>query len=193
MKQNYYVLSRKNIKSRWIDKSPYIEGVSWWSGKSIKEKNLNQLKFKLKPYKKFSADHAQYLPVILYTNPPLFRDDFVEALFSFGVKNIETYEVSILDPDDNSIIKNYKAVNILEMISAADMKLSLATIHDNVPLIDVDFDVLIIDEKKTKNSMLFRLAESVSTIMIHKKLRDYLIEKGFGDDLEFYDPRDVAT
>jgi hypothetical protein len=38
------------------------------------------------------------------------------------------------------------------------MEKSVATVHNGIPLIDVDFDELVIDEKK--NIQLFRLAES---------------------------------
>ena len=59
------------------------------------------------------------------------------------------------------------------------MEKSNATIHDNVPLLDVDFDGLTIDEKKAKGHMFFRLAESTSAIAVHEDLKNYLVEKGF--------------
>ena len=86
--------------------------------------------------------------VFIYTNPPLWRDDFIEALNECGVDNFDTYNTAITDPDDGSVITNYKAVNLLTMVAAADMENSMATGHDGIPMIDVDFDELVIDEKR---------------------------------------------
>lgn len=86
----------------------------------------------------------------------------------------------------------WKAVNILGLVAAADMQKSIATVHDGIPLIDVDFDELVIDEKKTKGIKMFRLAESTNAILVHESLRDALIEKGFGEDLAFYDLKEAA-
>lgn len=58
------------------------------------------------------------------------------------------------------MITHYKAVNVLGLIAAADMDKSVATVHDGIPLIDVDFDELVVDETKTRDIQLFRLAES---------------------------------
>ena len=188
----YFLLDRNNKPGRWINKKPYVGGVSWWSGAKILNNLPEPLEFTLKAYKPHSADHAQYMPAILYSNPPLFRDDFICAILEFGVNNIDVYNVAISDPDDGAVYSNYKAVNIIGLIPAADMVLSAATVHDGIPLIDVDFDGLVIDERKALGMMIFRLAESTKAIIIHQNLRDYLLEKGFGDDVEFYDTKDVA-
>ncbi len=50
----------------------------------------------------------------------------------------------------------------------------------------------ILDEKKTGNIKMFRLAESTNVILLHESLRDMLIEKGFGSDIAFYDLKDAA-
>jgi len=221
----YYLLDSNSRPRRRIDERPFIKGVSWWRGAKIKNAISKPLEFSLSPYRPFSPDEDQYMGAIMETNPPLWRDDFIQALLDCGVDNFDTYDVAIHNPDNkqmldefyqelrssgigdvdqylrkmgcqdleswadskpDAVITNYKAVNILGLISAADMKKSTATVHDGIPLIDVDFDELVIDEKKTKGIKLFRLAESSNSILVHKSLRDVLLEKGFGSDLEFY-------
>jgi hypothetical protein len=188
----YYLLDETSRPRRWIGKKTFIKGVSWWRGAVITMPVPEPLPFELKPYKPASPDEDQYMGVFVYTNPPVWRDDFIQALRDCGVYNFDTYDVAITDPDDGTVHTNYKAVNILGLVAAADMKKSVATVRDGIPLIDVDFDKLVIDEKKTKDIQLFRLAESTNAILVHERLRDALLEKGFGPDLAFHDLKEAA-
>ncbi len=183
----YYLLSSNSRPRRWIADSPYIKGLKWWRGAVITMTVPNPLEFTLKYYAQHSPAEDQYMGAFIYTNPPLWRDDFIAALRECGVYNFDLYDVAIHDPDDDTIHTHYKAVNILGLVAAADMEKSTATVHDGIPLIDVDFDELAVDEKKTKGIQLFRLAESSNAILVHETLRDALIEKGYGSDIAFYD------
>ena len=189
----YYLLSSNSRKRRWIGEKPRpIKGMSWWRGAVIMLPVPNPLVFKLEPYVPSSPDDDQYMAAVIYTNPPLWRDDFIQALRDCGIYNFDTYNVAIHDPDDGTVHTNYKAVNVLGLVAAADMEKSIATVHDGIPLIDVDFDELVIDEKKTRGISLFRLAESTNAILVHERLRDCLLEKGFGADIAFYDLKEAA-
>ena len=188
----YYLLSSNSRPRRRIDERPFIEDLSWWRGAIITMDVPNPLKFTLDPYEPRSPDEDQYMGVFIETNPPLWRDDFIAALRELGIYNFDLYDVAILDPDDGTIHTNYKAVNVLGLVAAADMNKSIATVHDGIPLIDVDFDKLVVDEKKTKGIQMFRLAESSNAILVHETLRDGLLEKGFGSDVAFYDLEEAA-
>ncbi len=188
----YYLLSSNSRPRRWIDDVPYLEDVDWWNGSVITEPVPNPLEFKLKYYAPHSPAEDQYMGAIIDTNPPLWRDDFIAALKECGVYNFDLYPVAIHDPDDGAIHTHYKAVNVLGLIAAADMDKSAATVHDGIPLIDVDFDELVVDETATKGVQMFRLAESTNAILVHEKLRDALLEKGFGSDIAFYDLGEAA-
>jgi hypothetical protein len=132
------------------------------------------------------------MPAYLNAEGLLLRDDLIRALRDCGVDNFDTYEVAITDPDNGQVHTNYKMINLIGLVSAADMSASEATVHDNVPLIDVDFDRLVIDESKARGALMFRLAESTNGVLVHQQVRDCLLVKGFGEDLAFYDPREVA-
>ncbi len=188
----YYLLASGERRRRWIADSPYIPGVSWWKGAVITDPLPDPLPFLLDTYTPESPAEDQYMGVFIETDPPLWRGDFIQALLDCGVYNFDTYNVAIKDPDDGSIHTNFKAVNILGLVAAADMEKSTATVHEGVPLIDVDFDELVIDEKKTRGIKMFRLAESSNAILIHQSLRDALMDKGYGDDLEFYSLQEAA-
>jgi hypothetical protein len=188
----YYLLSSNSRPRRRIGKKPFIKGVNWWRGAVITMPVPDPLEFTLDPYTSSSPDEDQYMAVFIETRPPVWRDDFIQALRDLNVYNFDLYNVAITDPDDGSIHTNYKAVNILGLVAAADMDKSVYTVHDGIPLIDVDFDELVIDEKKTKGIRMFRLAESTNAILVHESLRDALLEKGFGSDLAFYDLKEAA-
>lgn len=210
----YYLLSSSDKPRRRIGSSPFIKGLNWWRGAVISIDVPQPLEFELKPYQPASPDEDQHMGAIIYTNPPLWRDDFIKALRDSGVTNFETYDVKIINPgnasilqdlraqgityfddtylDQGGVITNYKAVNLLGLIAAADMSKSVATVHDGIPLLDVDFDNLVVDENKTLGVKLFRLAESNNAILIHESIRDALIEKGFGADVAFYDLKEAA-
>lgn len=187
----YYALGGTEDPHRWIDDEPFIQGVKLRHGVTVTQE-LPILEFTLQPYEEYSADDAQFIPAFFPSAPLLFRDDLIQALSDFGVTNFDAYDATITDPDDEKVYTNYKVINLIGLIAAADMEKSDAVVHDNIPLIDVDFDRLVIDEEKTDGVLMFRLAESMSTVLVHEKLRDYLIAKGFGDDMHFWDPEEIA-
>ncbi len=188
----YYLLDITSRPRRIIGDTPFIDEVCWWEGAVITESIPDPLPFELDPYEPDSPDEDQYMAVFIETDPPLWRDDFIQALRDCGVKNFDVYNAAVTDPDDGTIHTNYKAVNILGLVDEADMEKSIAAANDGIPLTDVDFNGPVVDEKKTEKIRMFRLAESTDSILVHEKLRDALVEKGFGTDLAFYDLDDAA-
>ncbi|AZZ90657.1 hypothetical protein EUZ85_07965 [Hahella sp. KA22] len=192
----YYVFDR-DCPGRWI-KSPRgdIPGVDWYfwrKGAVLPSPPPNPLKFTLKPCSPDVWDHSPYLPSFLDASAPIFRDDLIEALEECGVDNLEAYNTEITDPDNGAVYSNYKVVNIIGLISAADMQKSTAIVHDSgsPPLYDVDFDSLVVDPSKAGGKYFFRLAESTNALIVHDKVRQHLLAKGF-TDLAFYEPSKVA-
>ena len=201
MKMGKYFLFERNCKGRWIedregdlDNVPEVEWYYWRKGSFLPKTEVipNPIKFSLQPYNPYSSDDNHHMPSYLRAAAPLFRDDLIVALRACGVYNLETYNVAIRDPDGDQIYTNYKVVNIIGLIRAADMNKSNAMINPNgPPIIDVDFDGLVIDEKKAHGQLFFRLAESTNAIIVHERVRDCLLMKGF-NDLAFYETEKVA-
>jgi hypothetical protein len=188
----YYALFRAPTSHRWIGDEPFVKGIKWNRGVKITTQVPRPLPYILQPLNPQSSDDSPYMPAYLNARGLLFRDDLIQALHDCGVDNFDAYEVVITDPDNGAVYTNYKMLNLIGLVSAADMSASQATLHDNVPLIDVDFDRLVVDESKTRGALMFRLAESTNGVLVHHRLRDCLLAKGFGHDLAFYDPREVA-
>jgi len=189
----YYVLDRFGAlhPCRWVAKYPYIEGAEFREGARITVPIPQPLEITLKPLNPDADDHGPEIPEYLKGRIPLFRNDFIDALQKGGVDNLDLYDAVIIDPDDGKRHTTHKAVNIIGALSVADMGKSEATVHPGGPVIDVDFDNLVVDEKKARGALMFRLAESVNAILVHERLRDHLIASGF-TDLEFLEPSDVA-
>lgn len=132
------------------------------------------------------------MPEMLSGDMPIMRDDLILALREAGVDNLQLFDVTITDPDSGTVYTNYKAVNIVGCIKMADLKKSVYTEHSNGPLLDVDFDKLVIEDSKGCEQLMFRMAESVNVILLDKKVRDYLKTKNF-PFLRFYEVEDIAT
>ena len=190
----YYVFDRKALLAgRWINEGPFFDDIDFDIGVYIDAKKVKApLKYSLMVIDENSEDHGICLPSYMYDAYPLFRDDLVAALRECGIDNLQVFDAVVHDPESGKNILNYKAVNIVGLVSAANMEKSDATVHQEPALIDVEFDKLVIDPNTAKNLLIFRLAEATGTIIVHKRLRDCLVNKGFDKDLEFYEPDEVA-
>lgn len=188
----YLVLDKSNgTPRRWLGDWPYIEGVSFWRGAPITKPVPTPIACALKPLDEDDADHGEAMPSILGTVIPLFRDDLIEALRACGADNIDYLPATVLDPDNGRTFDNYKAANIIGLVAAADLSQSRFTAH-GAPIIDVDFDSLVIDPAKARGLPIFRLAESTNTIVVSEALSQALQSRGF-TDIGFYRPEEIAT
>jgi len=170
---------------------PRIDGIWWNDGARFKQVIPTPIGVSLKPLEERSPDHGPMMPALFLGPIPLFREDFIASLKAGGLDNLDFYEARITDPDTGAVFSNYKAVNVIGIIAAADMGRSTATVHDGIPLVDVEFDELVVDEDKTGGMLMFRLAENNSAILVHERLRDHLLAANF-DGLEFHNLDEVA-
>ena len=196
----YYVFDRNDEPAgRWIatplaTNEPMIDWFYWRVGNLIPESETipDPINFILKPQNKWAWDHGPHMPSFFQASAPIFSDQLIEALRNCGVDNLVTYPCEITDPDNGRVYTNYKSVNIIGLIAAADMQKSNATVHPNGPaMYDDDFDGLVIDPSRTMGQLMFRLAESTNAIIVHQQVKDFLLAKGF-TDLAFYETEKVA-
>jgi hypothetical protein len=117
----------------------------------------------------------------------LMTDAMIEAIRASGVDNLDVYDAVLIDPIENVRHGNYKAVNVIGLVAAADLGKSKWKATSGEPLIDADFDSLAIDEAKTQGALMFRLAECVSAIVIHQRVKQSLEGAGI-QYLDFVDP-----
>lgn len=108
----------------------------------------------------------------------LFSNAMVTSIRNAGVDNIEVFDALVLDPATGQQYEDYKAVNIVGAITAADLPNSEYAAPSGTALVDTDFDRLAIDEAKAGGHVMFRLAEAVTAIVIHKRVKAQLEQDG---------------
>ncbi|MFH1175747.1 MAG: DUF1629 domain-containing protein [bacterium] len=180
----YYVMTCEGVfPSAAMKGGPKLGDPPWLHGRIVKNIPI-PLTYTLDP------DRPGNL-VAMYEGMkyPIMRDDLIEALQAVGVNNLQLFEAIIRDPVTGREYSNYKAFNIVGVVSAADMEKSVLMGTSDSKMIDADFDSLVIDEKRAAPFRLFRLAENVSAIIVDDVVKKEVECRGI-PGMVFYDPRD---
>jgi hypothetical protein len=119
----------------------------------------------------------------------LMSTPMLDALSAAGVDNLDTYDAVIRDPASGATFTDYKAVNVVGVVACADLGQSVYEAPSGSPIVDVDFDSLVIDERKVRGPLMFRLGECITAIVIHDRVRRQL-ETSRIPYLDYTDPRD---
>lgn len=164
-----------------IASGPDFEG-NWRLGQPIIEPVPQPLIYLLNP-----RYEGQPKPMYYEKAIPVMRDDVAEALSKAGVDNIQYFDALLKDPASSAVHSNYKAYNIVGLVACADMDASERMGPSTSRMGDVDFASLVIDESKTGGALLFRLAENVSAIVVHDKVKDAIEASGI-PGFVFYGP-----
>lgn len=180
---------------RWVHKdlSLVYDDIDFYAGRWIEPSQLKPpliyILHKRNPNN--DSGYGPFLPEFFNKTPPLVREDLLEVMIDEGVTNLQSFPAELHDPMNGEIHRNYRAVNLLGLVKAADLNKSQATVHDGVPLIDVSFDRLVVDETKTRGLLMFRLAENYTTILVHERLKQRILTSGF-PYVQFYDLDEAA-
>ena len=109
---------------------------------------------------------------------PVMSDLFLVTLQRAGVANLQCFPAEVRSKLDGTVWKDYQAVNIIGLISCADLNKSESThIIDrpgegSLPL--MAFENLKVAPARAGGALLFRLAESPGTIIIASSVVEYL-------------------
>lgn len=160
-----------------IHRIPQFENVSWNRGARVQGHVPVPVRIYLDP------EAPGILLPMYHKGVLLMSDALIAALQSAGVSNLEVFDALLVDEANHCEYMNYKLVNIIGVVAAADLAKSVHTAH-GAPLFDVDFDSLVIDEKKARGGLMFRLAENVSGIVVHESAKDAVQKTGI-DYLDF--------
>lgn len=161
---------------------PHFEGVSWISGVRIDVELPDPIALELK------ADEGDAMVPMFQRGVLIMTNDMIAALHEAGVDNLDCYNAVIRDQKTGAVHSNYKAVNIVGVIACADLSASEHVSH-GTPVVDVDFDRLVIDKTKTYGALMFRLAECVTGIVVHEKVKQCLEDSGI-KYLDFTSPEE---
>jgi hypothetical protein len=112
-----------------------------------------------------------------YSSRHLMSARLVEAIRGAGVDNLELFPAVITHKATGKIIDDYLVVNVLGLVSAADLGASKGR-----PLAAGRyFEELVVDPGKARDLLIFRLAESPIEILVHEKLARVITDGGFVD------------
>lgn len=154
--------------------------ISFFTGKKI-EQEVPLLTFEVDFPSGFS------LPHLLSDGTLLMSNKMVHFLEKAGIDNFQTFPVVLHNPETGERWSNYVALNIVGLVEAADLEDSeydtLMEGNDNIPPL-LAFESISLLREKLNDLLIFRMAESPNTIIIHRKLKELLFsnkpEGGWG-------------
>jgi hypothetical protein len=112
-----------------------------------------------------------------YSSCNLMSERLVETLLSCGVDNLQIFPALITHKCTGKIIDTYKVVNVLGLVSAANMGASKSQ-----PLADNHyFEKLAIDKSRARDLLIFRLEESPIEILVHEIVARKIQQGNFVD------------
>jgi len=161
----YYKMIVNQMVETFISEEPaWAKKHQFMTGNLISDEPGKPLEFKIGSYGEAGPldFHEQIIPVL--------SKRFLNALYEIGIDNIQAFPAILIDESERSW-GDYFAVNILGIISCANLDKSSYT---NIGAGVIDIEYLIIDYGKTDSTLLFRLAEDPSIIVIHEKIFDKL-------------------
>jgi hypothetical protein len=166
----YYQISPSTLSDYSVTDEPELPGdIEFIDGTKIDEPLPNPLEF--------TVDYPSRgeLPHFVGMTIPVMSDSLVKVFRSAGVENFQTFPAVLRNPEIGEEWGGYWAFNVIGLIAAANLEKSKAdTIMEGdsegvaVPLLG--FHTLVLDKKKTRNSAMFRLAESSSILLVHDRV-----------------------
>ena len=182
----YYEMEDDNFCDYGVTKNPNLPmGTSFLAGRYIGEK-LPDLILEVD----FPAGYQ--IPHFFGNAIPVASRVLVDALYNAGVDNFQVFPVLLVNPDTGEKWQNYVALNVLGIVSAADLNRSKydTLMEGNVEGIDMPvlaFHEVFLDKSQLHGEKMFRLAESRRTLIIHNtvvaQLKKHRPEGGWGLDV----------
>lgn len=137
------------------------------------------------------TDSQTVLPELWETPLPMMTQKLHEALLRLGVANLDVYPVALTDTASGAQIGGYVAFNLIGVIAAADAAKTVHAPGSTDRMIAADIDHLEVDPAHVGGAHMFRLAESVSAIVVREAIRGGLLAAGF-TSLTFLRPEEWA-
>lgn len=132
-------------------------------------------------------------PELLWVPIPLMSRRLLAALQACGIDNLQAYETRLIEPrgEKPPPPDYYVAVNIIGLVAAADLQKSKLNPETPDRLISADFRSLAIDQSKTGDLLIFRLAENISAVLAHERVRAEIEKRGI-NSLTWFEPEEWA-
>ena len=118
------------------------------------------------------------MPSFLREPIPIMSKKLLDTVRKAGVDNIDSYRVELNYADGTLASEDYYAFNLVGKVRAADLDKSVYNENQPDKLIAMNFDSLVVDKDKTYGQLMFRLAENISTILIHERIKKAIEKAG---------------
>lgn len=135
-----------------------------------------------------NAERAEQLPDFWSAGYPAMSKRFVELLEGAGVDNLQKFPAVVESEVNGTVWDDYLLVNILDVIECADLERSTYT---EIFPGGYSFDTLAIHAEKADGTLLFRLEESASTILIHKRVGTHIGDMDPDRELQGWEAKEV--
>lgn len=155
------------------------DGISWFSGKRITQEMSLPLEFKLDVdpgvYELYGDELSGDEVLSYYSSViPLMSTGLIENLRRLGTDNFDTYAARLIHSKTKKVSETHQAVNVIGLVSGANMVESGFQPNSDGLLVDVAFSKLVLDESKISKFKVFRLAENVSPIFVNGNIKKEL-------------------
>lgn len=152
---------------------PDVDGIeSWMNGQTIDVPVPEPLVIEIDPDEPGEPLEMYQLEALIMSTR------LANALQEAGVDNLQSFAAVLRAPESGRTFEGYRLVNVVGAVSCADMTRSEFVAPPGRPTISVAFDKLVIDERRTGGALLFRLAESLGTILVHDRVKRHLDASG---------------
>ena len=174
MSDLYHHIEPDNFSDYGVTRKPKLpDGVSFIKGVSITEPLPEPLIFEVDYPKRDDIPH------FLGDTISLFSDHLVKTLRSGGVDNFQVFPAVLRNPSRGLEWTNFWAFNAVGLIEAAALDRSgydtiMGADSDGVDIPLLGFTKLVLSKAKVREALMFRLAESPSTLLIHDKINAHI-------------------
>ena len=161
--------------------------MGWRHGALARDRPTGSVEIDVVPHDGYTG-----LPPDLHDHSvPLMSARLKSALDSAGVDNIVYLPVVLRNPETGQRY-DYFAFNLIGLVSATDFTKSNIKSPDGDFVGDSHIYDLKIDEGKTQNFLIFRLAEKFSAILVHRRVKEAIENQGI-NTLRFMEPEDYMA
>lgn len=186
MSEKYYIMATENPDQMLLYSMPDLPddiSDSWMSGEPFTEEPEEPITVEICT----GYEQKELLP--FFDDPPVVSTEFLQALIDSGIDNIVPYEVEIRSEDGTVVHRGFKAINIIGKVKAAGM----STVYTGpTRIIDASIDSLEIEPGAARSLLMFRLAENVSAIVVHERVKEVIEARGF-HSIVFREPGDYLA
>jgi hypothetical protein len=146
---------------------------NWFFGKRFVEPPEEPVVVKIRP----ENEDGELLP--MFGPATLMSDELYAAIASAGVDNLEVFKAEIRSKDGAIVHRGYKAFNIVGLVKAADIKDTVFSEEPASRLIDASIESLALDPQTAQGLLMFRLAEYVGAIVVHRRVKEAIENRRF--------------